>query len=102
MYSNITYKESQKIIDAVGVTPVPFLSGEKWAYNWTTGDLIKTTPPPAAFSALLSQEFSKYVTWWQENFAPYNSGSGYKVNSERKFEKSRSDVFRMVFRANSP
>jgi hypothetical protein len=79
LFSNATYTETLKIVEISGVRAIPFVTGQRWLYNWTSG---VTGPSPAissAFATLVGQEFQRYTAYWYSIFAPY-SGIGYKVS----------------------
>ncbi len=79
LFSNGTYKESLKIIDASGVPAVTFMPGQTWDYNYTTGVTVKAPPITASFAQLVGQEFQRYAQYWATVFAPY-SALRYKVS----------------------
>ncbi|KAJ5648906.1 uncharacterized protein N7484_002629 [Penicillium longicatenatum] len=72
-----TYRESIKLLLKTGVTSVPFVSGEKWQYNASSGSIwAKPTLPPQV-TQLFMQEVRKYIGWWNKNFVLYNIAPGY-------------------------
>jgi hypothetical protein len=81
LFSNGTYTETVKIINTTGATFVPFSYGQEWEYNWTTGITELAPVAPAAFDALLMEEITRYITYWETFFAPYSIIPGYKVGS---------------------
>ena len=75
-----TYQESIKLLLKTGVDSVPFVSGEKWQYNASSGSIwAKPSLPPQAMQ-LFMQEVQRYVGWWNKNFALYNIAPGYPVS----------------------
>ncbi|KAG6357281.1 hypothetical protein INS49_015159 [Diaporthe citri] len=73
-----TYRESIKMIVKSGVVSVPFISGNKYQYNTTTGELWERAKPPPGFVQLLMQEVGRYVRWWNNNFYLYNTAASYR------------------------
>ncbi|OCL06637.1 FAD/NAD(P)-binding domain-containing protein [Glonium stellatum] len=79
-YSNASFPETVKVVDATGVPSVPFaLAGarEDFTFNWSTGVTEPVSPPSTQFLQTLAAEIPRYVTLWQQTFAPI-SGPGYK------------------------
>ncbi|KAI7780454.1 hypothetical protein LA080_016073 [Diaporthe eres] len=73
-----TYRESIKMIVNSGVVSVPFISGNKYQYNTTTGELWERAKPPPGFVQLLMQEVGRYVHWWNNNFYLHNTAASYR------------------------
>lgn len=78
LFSNATYTEALKVINESGVQAIPFVTGQRWLYNETTGVTVQSPSISAAFAALVGQEFQRYVAYWTTVFAPYST-IGYKV-----------------------
>lgn len=78
LFSNGTYTETLKVIEKSGVLSVPFVTGQRWLYNWTSGVALPSPPISVAFATLVGQEFQRYVAYWSTVFAPY-SALRYKV-----------------------
>jgi hypothetical protein len=78
LFSNETYVNTVKIIDASGVPSVSFGARTTFDYNWTTG---VTTSAPAitlGFEVLAAEEYARYSLYWYTIFAPF-SALRYKV-----------------------
>ncbi|KAJ5278240.1 hypothetical protein N7524_004393 [Penicillium chrysogenum] len=72
-----TYRESIKLLLKTGVNSVPFVSGEKWQYNASSGSIWAKQPLPPQAMQLFMQEVRRYVDWWNKNFVLYNIAPGY-------------------------
>jgi hypothetical protein len=75
-----TYRESIKLLLKTGVTSVPFVSGEKWQYNASSGSIWAKPSLPPQVMQLFMQEVRRYVDWWNKNFVLYNIAPGYPVS----------------------
>lgn len=75
-----------------GVASVPFISGEKYQYNASTGELWEKVKPPLGFLDLLMQEVKRYVSWWNKNFYLLNTAAGYKVSGTPSRAVSSTDL----------
>ncbi|KAI1077924.1 FAD/NAD-P-binding domain-containing protein [Whalleya microplaca] len=73
-----TYRESIKMIVNTGMTSVPFISGDKYQYNTTSGAIWEKPAPPPGFNALFMQEVGRYISWWNKNFYLYNTAASYR------------------------
>ncbi|CAG8900326.1 unnamed protein product [Penicillium egyptiacum] len=73
-----TYRESIKLLLKTGVNSVPFVSGEKWQYNASSGSIWAKPPLPPKAMQLFMQEVRRYIDWWNENFVLYNIAPGYR------------------------
>lgn len=62
------------------MSSVPFVSGEKWQYNTSSGQVWAKPAPPPQVSQLLMAEVSRYIDWWNKNFLLYNVASSYRVS----------------------
>lgn len=62
------------------VVSVPFISGNKYQYNASSGDLWERAKPPPGFLQALMQEVGVYVNWWHKNFYLFNTAAGYRVS----------------------
>lgn len=58
-----------------------FVSGEKWNYNWTSGDVSPASGLPAHLLEALNREFIEYIKWWNEHFFALENEAGYKVST---------------------
>jgi hypothetical protein len=82
-YSNASFPETLKVINTSGVPSVPFLLAggrEEFTFNWTTGNIEPVPPLSIQFIQAVAAELPRYVSLWQEVFAPI-SGPGYKVST---------------------
>ncbi|KAJ5032533.1 uncharacterized protein L3040_009134 [Drepanopeziza brunnea f. sp. 'multigermtubi'] len=77
LFSNASYPETLKVLDVAGVPAIPYIVGQRWVYNITTGFTVQSPPVPAAFATLVAQEFQRYSDYWTAVFAPYTA-IGYK------------------------
>lgn len=77
-----------------GVVSVPFISGDKFQYNTTTGELWEKAKPPPGLINLLMQEVGRYVHWWNNNFYLHNTAASYRVSGSlsRKFSRMNSQT----------
>ena len=82
LFTNITYRETLKIINTVDVPAVPFTDGSfQWEYDWTNGIVQAAPAITTSFESLLAQEIAKYTAFWEAEFAPTLVSVGYKVCS---------------------
>jgi hypothetical protein len=86
-----TYRESIKLLLKTGVTSVPFVSGEKWQYNASSGSVWAKPPLPPQVTQLFMQEVRKYIGWWNKNFVLYNIAPGYPVSIIESYLYLNSD-----------
>jgi hypothetical protein len=85
-YSNASYPETLKVINASGVSSVPFaLAGgrQEFSFNWTTGQIQAVPQPSTEFILAVAAEIPRYITLWEQVFAPISVPS-YKVSCKRK------------------
>ena len=75
-----TYSETIKIIVKTGMTSVPFIAGDKYQYNATSGEVWPKPEPPPGFTPLFMQELGRYIDWWNKNFYLYNIAVDYRVS----------------------
>lgn len=61
------------------IASVPFISGEKWQYNASSGLVWAKPAPPPQVSQLLMSEVHRYIDWWNKNFLLYSVAPGYRV-----------------------
>ncbi|OCK73380.1 FAD/NAD(P)-binding domain-containing protein [Lepidopterella palustris CBS 459.81] len=79
-YSIASYPETLKVINVSGVSSTPFAlagSREEFTFNWTTGATQRVPPVSNQFIQALTAEIPRYVSIWQQVFAPI-SVPGYK------------------------
>ncbi|OCK99957.1 FAD/NAD(P)-binding domain-containing protein [Cenococcum geophilum 1.58] len=79
-YSNASFPETLKVINTSGVPFVPFLLAggrEGFTFNWTTGNIKPVPPVSIQFVQAVAAELPRYVSLWQQVFAPI-SVPGYK------------------------
>ncbi|KAF2182333.1 FAD/NAD(P)-binding domain-containing protein [Zopfia rhizophila CBS 207.26] len=72
-YSNASYPETVKVINASGVSSVPFaLAGDRqqFRFNWTTGAIEAVPALSPQFLQALAAEIPRYASIWQKVFAP--------------------------------
>ena len=82
-YSNASFPETLKVINTSGVLSVPFLLAggtEEFTFNWTTGNTEPVPPAPIQFIQAVAAELPRYISLWQQVFAPI-SVPGYKVST---------------------
>jgi len=82
-YSNASFPETLKVINTSGVPFVPFLLAggrEGFTFNWTTGNIKPVPPVSIQFVQAVAAELPRYVSLWQQVFAPI-SVPGYKVST---------------------
>jgi hypothetical protein len=90
-YSNASYPETLKVINASGVSSVPFaLAGgrQEFSFNWTTGQIQPVPPPSTEFIEAVAAEIPRYISLWEQVFAPISVPS-YKVSCTRKLRFRR-------------
>jgi hypothetical protein len=75
-----TYRESIKMIVETGMASVPFISGDKYQYNATSGEIWPKSAPPPGFAPLFMQEVGRYIDWWNKNFYLHNTAASYRVS----------------------
>ena len=79
-YSNETYRETLPIIDASGVSAMPFsnFSGNSWLYDSESGLVQQLNPSLMIKTPLFQAEIDRYIKFWNTEFAPL-AVVGYKV-----------------------
>lgn len=63
-----------------GMASVPFISGDKFQYNTTSGAIWAKPAPPPGFTPLFMQEVGRYIKWWNDNFYLHNTAASYRVS----------------------
>ncbi|KAF2018538.1 FAD/NAD(P)-binding domain-containing protein [Aaosphaeria arxii CBS 175.79] len=79
-FSNGTYPETVKVINASGVSVEPFaLAGarQQFQFNYTTesGDIKPAPGITVPMIARLGEEIPRYIQTWQRRFAPFSAPS---------------------------
>ncbi|UPX11015.1 uncharacterized protein EKO05_0001642 [Ascochyta rabiei] len=95
-FSNATYTETLKILNATNVTSEPFqLAGarEMFRYNYTNGAIQANPALIPQFLASLSAEIPRYAALWNQRFQPI-SVAGYKNGVSDEFTVSGTQWFR--------
>jgi len=80
LYSNETYRETLPLIDASGLTSIPFDHKTKnWLYDYKTGHVTRASSSLSNFtdSSSFTAEIDRYIHFWTTEFAPLAS-IGYK------------------------
>ncbi|KAF2435249.1 FAD/NAD(P)-binding domain-containing protein [Tothia fuscella] len=87
-FSNASYPETVKVIDAAGVSITPFLLADsdrqQYNFNYTTGSTTPVVQASPALRAILMSEIPRYISIWQALFANV-SVPGYKNGVPENF-----------------
>ena len=83
IFTNETYRETLPIIDASGVSAIPFANisdGKNWLYDPESGYVqqAESSLSNLTKSPLFQAEIDRYIKFWNTEFAPV-AVVGYKV-----------------------
>ena len=67
-----------KLIELTGAPYTNYTPGERWAFDWKTGEAEIIPSAPQEFADLVAVEYQRYSQFWNEVYLPF-SEIGYKV-----------------------
>lgn len=78
LFNEDSYVETVKLIELTGVPYTDYTPGERWAFDWKSGEAELIPPAPQEFAELVAVEYQRYSEFWNEVYLPF-SEIGYKV-----------------------
>lgn len=78
LFNEDSYVETAKLVELTGVPYANYTPGERWAFDWKSGEAEIIPPAPQEFADLVAEEYQRYSQFWNDVYLPF-SEIGYKV-----------------------